>query len=247
MKPSSPFATAIVLAGGSGTRMKSATEDKILIEFDGKPAIRYSLDAFAASKSAQAIVIVYRDQNQRDAITRHISEDFSLPIDWTIGGDQRQDSVWAGLQKVSENSDVVLIHDGARPLIASASIDKAAIAARENGASCIAKKTTDTLKDAQPSTSGYTLRTLDRDRIWAMETPQAFQASLIHQAYEGIQNSQNPITDDLSAIEALGTPVSLIENDGPNPKLTTPQDIEYVRFLIQQRANASTHAFQASE
>lgn len=216
--------------------MQKASRDKVLIEFSGKPAIQYSLEAFELSNSISRIVVVYRDASQREAIEQSLSPDFPAILTWVEGGKRRQDSVWAGLRAIDSDCEVVLIHDGARPLVSSHSIERAASLARSDKAACIAHPVTDTLKESSPREAAYELRTVDRSRLWAMETPQAFQADLIRDAYERVQDSQSEITDDLSAIEPLGVAVRLIENDGPNPKLTTPKDIDYVDFLIRKNA-----------
>jgi 2-C-methyl-D-erythritol 4-phosphate cytidylyltransferase len=217
--------------------MQRASQDKVLIEFSGKPAIQYSLEAFAHSNSIARIVVVYRDTSQREAIEQSLSPEFPDILTWVEGGNRRQDSVWAGLQALDSNCEVVLIHDGARPLVSSHSIENAARLARSDRAACIARPVTDTLKEAAPREAAHELRTVDRSRLWAMETPQAFQADLIRDAYQRVQDSQSEITDDLSAIEPLGVAVRIIENEGPNPKLTTPKDIDYVDFLIRKSSS----------
>lgn len=233
MRSTSPFAAAILLAGGSGMRMADATTDKVLLPIHGKPTLQYSIEAFAESEAVDSLVIVYRDDEQRQAIEAFLpSEKFST-ISWAQGGAERQNSVWAGLSSVPADSEVAVIHDGARPLVTSATIDAVAQAAKTHKAACVAKRTTDTIKQATPSNDGYILQTLDRSSLWSMETPQAFKFSLIEAAYKTIVANGQSITDDLSAIEIDEVPVILIENDRPNPKLTTPQDIAYIEFLLQ--------------
>ncbi|OUW19844.1 MAG: 2-C-methyl-D-erythritol 4-phosphate cytidylyltransferase [Opitutales bacterium TMED158] len=237
-----PFATAILLAGGAGARMANAVEDKILSPINGLPAIRYSIEAFARSETVDSLVIVYRDDDQRSRIENAVSKGEFRSLIWTRGGRERQDSVWSGLQAVEPNSEIVLIHDGARPLIASATIDSVARAARSNRAACVARKMNDTIKQATASDEGYRLQTLDRSKIWAMETPQAFANSLIVEAYRTVIEQGKSITDDLAAIEDQDLPVSLLENASLNPKLTTPEDIAFVEFLLgKQRGSISIH------
>ena len=233
MKPISPFATAILLAGGEGTRMADATTDKVLFPIHGKPTLQYSIEAFAESETVDSIVIVYRDDQQRHAIETFVPADKFSNTSWTQGGAERQDSVWAGLSATPADCEVVLIHDGARPMVTPATIDAVAQSAKANQVACAAKRTTDTIKKATPSDNGYILHTLDRSNIWSMETPQAFKFSLIEAAYKTIIANGQTITDDLSAIENDELPVILIENNRPNPKLTNPQDIAYVEFLLK--------------
>ena len=233
MRSPSPFATAILLAGGSGTRMADLAKDKVLLPIHSKPTLQYSIEAFAESDAVDSLVIVHRDEPQRHAIESFLPSDKFSNIIWAQGGDERQDSVWAGLSAAPANNEVVLIHDGARPLITPKTINAVAQAARDSQVACVAKRTNDTIKHASPSGNGYILKTLDRSNIWSMETPQAFKFSLIEAAYKTIIANRQSITDDLSAIENNEIPVILIENERPNPKLTNPQDIAYVEFLLK--------------
>jgi len=234
MKPMPPFATAILLAGGSGRRMGGATKDKILLPICGKPILEYSIDSFAKCESVDSLIIVYRDAAQKQSIEPLIPENGFNRIEWAQGGDKRQDSVWTGLSLVDPECEVVLIHDGARPFIDPATIDAVASASRISGAASVARPVTDTIKQAECLDSGYILKTIDRTKLWAMETPQGFKASTIIEAYQNTIHSGQLITDDLSAIEASETPVSLIEMDTLNPKLTTAQDIPLFEFLFNQ-------------
>lgn len=236
MRSPPSFATAILLAGGAGMRLSDVASDKVLLSICGKPVFQYSLEAFADSKSVHSIVIVYRDEEQRRAIELLVPIERFSNVSWIQGGLQRQDSVWAGLSRLSADCDVVLIHDGARPLITPTAIDAVSQAVRKNQVACIARKTADTIKEVRTAGTGYLLRTIDRSHIWAMETPQGFKTSLIREGYRDTIENDHVITDDLSAIEAKEIPVTLIEMNEPNPKLTTPQDIAYLEFLLQNRS-----------
>lgn len=234
MKPPPPFATAILLAGGSGSRMGDATIDKILLPICGKPVIEYSLEAFAKCESVDSIVIVHRGAQQKQSIEPLIPNNGFSRIEWAMGGKKRQDSVWSGLSKLTTDCEVVLIHDGARPFIDSKTIDSVAIAARSSGVACVARRVTDTIKQSKYSDRGYILNTIDRSNLWGMETPQAFRSSVIIDAYQKILENEELITDDLSAMEKSGLPVSLVEMGGLNPKLTTSHDIPLFEFLFNQ-------------
>ena len=235
MNPPSPSATAILLAGGSGARMGEAIPDKMLLPICGKPVLRYSIEAFASCETIDSIIVVYRDDAQKTSVEPFIPVDAFRRVEWVQGGERRQDSVWSGLSKLSSDCDVVLIHDGARPFIDPETIDTVAKASRDSGAACVARKVTDTIKQAKSSESGYTLKTISRSNLWAMETPQGFHMPVIIEGYRSTIESGLHVTDDLSAIEATDLPVSLIEIDAPNPKLTTPRDILLFEFLFNQR------------
>ncbi len=236
MKPTTPFATAILLAGGTGTRMGKITQDKILLPVRGKPLIRYSIEAFANCKTVDSMIIVYRDDTQKESIEPLIPCEAFNRIDWVQGGARRQDSVWSGLSKIGTDSDVVLIHDGARPFIDPETIDNVAETSKELGAAGVARKVTDTIKQTESSDSGYILKTIDRSNLWAMETPQGFKPSIIVEAYRNTIESGVLVTDDLSAIETERISVSLVEMNAPNPKLTAPQDVLLFEFLFDQLA-----------
>ncbi len=232
MKPLPPFATAILLAGGSGRRMGDATTDKILLPICGKPILGYSIDSFAKCESVDSVIIVYRDDTQKQSIEPLIPREGINRIEWAKGGQKRQDSVWAGLSQVDPECEVVLIHDGARPFIDPTTIDAVANAARISGAASVARPLTDTVKQTESLDNGYILKTIDRTNLWAMETPQGFKSSILMEAYRNTIESGELITDDLSAIEASKTPVSLIKTDVLNPKLTTARDIPLFEFLF---------------
>lgn len=225
---------AIILAGGSGRRLAQETQDKTLLMIGGRPVIRYSLEAFSRSEYVETVVIVFRDEAQRQAIAETVPDGLASSLLWAKGGKERQDSVWAGLQTVPRQTEVVLIHDGARPMIASQAIDRVALAARDGQVACVARPVTDTIKKATYTDNGYVLNTLNRDELWTMETPQAFRYSLIYDAYAKIISSSQKITDDLAATESQSIPATFIENPIPNPKLTNPEDIAYLEFLRQR-------------
>ncbi len=237
MSQSSTNAAAILLAGGSGTRMGTKVSDKILFEIQGRSLFRHCLDAFASCPDIRSLVVVYRDSAQRKALARQLEAIGDREILWAQGGNERQFSVWSGLQAVPSATDVVLIHDCARPRVTSEAVSKAIAAASAYGAACIARKTTDTIKRVEAidvDSDRYIPTTIDRSALWSMETPQAFQLPLIRDAYRKVIDGSQAITDDLSAIEPLGHPVVFIDNGRANPKLTTPEDIAYLEFLINR-------------
>lgn len=216
--------------------MGESAKDKVLLSIHGKPVLQYSLESFARCQSVDSLVVVIRNEEQKKSIERFIPKTGFLNVDWAHGGDKRQDSVWSGLAQLEPKREVVLIHDGARPFVEPDSIDAVAQAARECGASSIARRVTDTLKAAEYSKNGYLLKTVDRSCMWAMETPQAFQTDLIVDCYRKTIAEGKVITDDLSAVESNKQPVALIETEYLNPKLTTPDDIPLFEHLAERRA-----------
>lgn len=218
---------AILLAAGQGRRMREAVADKVLAPLAGRPVFAYSAAAFAASGVADFYVVVHRDARQ--------SLEFSCytptPALFVKGGRTRQDSVANALAALPDDVDYVFIHDCARPLIRPEQLAALLKAVRREDAVVLAHRVTDTIKEHRGEGR---LRTLDRRRLWAMETPQVFDRKLICRAYARVAARQLLITDDASAVELLNHPVALLENPHPNPKLTTPADLPYLEFLLTE-------------
>jgi|LauGreDrversion2_5_1035112.scaffolds.fasta_scaffold41579_1 2-C-methyl-D-erythritol 4-phosphate cytidylyltransferase len=220
---------AILLAAGSSTRMSGAVADKILAPLAGRPVFAHSAAAFAASGVADFYVVVYRDQRQMLTLSAHAP----TPCVLIQGGAERQDSVAAALAALPADIAHVFIHDCARPLVSAEQLVALYKIVRREGAVVLAHRVTDTIKKHRANAH---LRTLDRDRLWAMETPQVFSRELIDRAYARVAKKKLRITDDAQAVEGLDHPIALLENTEPNPKLTTPADLAYLEFLLTRAA-----------
>ena len=218
---------AILLAAGSGTRLVGAVADKVLAPLAGRPVFAHSASAFATSGVADLYVVVYRDQRQMLTLSAHAP----TPSLLIAGGAERQDSVAAALSALPSDIAHVFIHDCARPLVRPEQLVALHKIVRREHAVVLAHRVTDTIKKHSPDAR---LRTLDRDRLWAMETPQVFSRDLICRAYARVAKKKLRITDDAQAVEALDHPIALLENPFPNPKLTTPADLAYLEFLLSQ-------------
>lgn len=220
---------AILLAAGSGRRMQGAVADKILTPLAGRPVFAHSAAAFLESGVADFYIIVVRDQAQSIALSAYAP----TPAQFVLGGKERQDSVQAALAALPADIAYVFIHDCARPLVRAEQLVALHKIVRKENAVVLAHRVTDTIK--QHSDTGH-LKTLDRDRLWAMETPQVFARDLVIEAYAKVAKKKLRITDDASAVERLKHPVALLENTHANPKLTTPADLAYAEFLLAQAA-----------
>lgn len=216
---------AILLAAGSGSRMQGAVPDKVLAPLAGRPVFAYSAAAFMQSAIADLYVVVYRDQRQMMELSAYSP----TPSVLVHGGRERQESVLNALAALPADIEYVFIHDCARPLIRPEQLVALHKIVRREQAVVLAHRVTDTIKEHRDDAR---LRTLDRSRLWAMETPQVFSRELIARAYDRIASRQRPITDDAQAVEQLGHPIALLENAHPNPKLTTPADLAYLEFLL---------------
>jgi 2-C-methyl-D-erythritol 4-phosphate cytidylyltransferase len=229
--------TAILLAAGSGNRMQGQVEDKVLTCLNGRPALCYSVQACIDSGVIDAYTLVYRDESQKaqiiDILKAYASQ--SLKINYVKGGQERQDSVYNALQAASDSCEYVFIHDCARPCIHSAAIKALHQTVVQDRAACLAHPVVDTIKriPVADQIQCIELEDLDRKRLWAMETPQAFHFSSILKAYQKIRQQGQNVTDDTAAAQAIGLNTTLVHNTFPNPKLTTPADIAYIEQLLQ--------------
>jgi len=220
---------AILLAAGSGRRMQGAVNDKVLAPLGGRPVFAHSAAAFISSGVADYYVVVYRDQRQMMALSAYSP----TPSVLVRGGRERQDSVANALAVLPADIALVFIHDCARPLLRPEQLGALHKIVRREDAVVLAHRVTDTIKQHNDRAR---LRTLDRSRLWAMETPQVFARDLIVRAYARVQARGLRITDDAAAVEQLGHPVALLENPHPNPKITTPADLAYLEFLLSHPA-----------
>ncbi|MBI5426211.1 MAG: 2-C-methyl-D-erythritol 4-phosphate cytidylyltransferase [Opitutae bacterium] len=218
---------AILLAAGSSRRMAGAVPDKILAPLAGKPVFAHSAATFYRSGVIDFFVVTYRDQRQMVELSAYAP----TPTLFVPGGDERQDSVAAALAELPEDVKYVFIHDCARPLVRPEQLHALHKIVRREDAVVLAHRVTDTIKEH--SGEGM-LRNLNRDQLWAMETPQVFSRDLICRAYAKAAAQKKRLTDDASAVELLKHPVALLENPHPNPKLTTPQDLAYAEFLFRE-------------
>jgi 2-C-methyl-D-erythritol 4-phosphate cytidylyltransferase len=154
----------------------------------------------------------------------------SKPFRLVIGGAERQDSVWNGLDALLPETEMVAIQDGARPCTSDDIIVGTLAAARECGAAVAAQPVTDTVKE---SSDGQRIeRTLDRSRLWTVQTPQAFRLEVIRRALEEVRVRELHVTDDTAACELVGQPVRLFVSHTPNPKVTRPEDIPFIETLL---------------
>ena len=226
---------AILLAAGQGRRMQATVADKILAPLAGRPVFAHSAAAFAASGVADFYVVVYRDARQSLELSCYAP----TPALFVQGGHERQDSVANALAGLPDDIEFVFIHDCARPLIRPEQLAALLKAVRRDGAVVLAHRVIDTVKQvALARRRGAPVRgravTLDRSRLWAMETPQVFARDLVTRAYARVQRRGLRITDDAQAVEQLGHPVTFLENPHPNPKLTTAADLALVEFLLSR-------------
>jgi 2-C-methyl-D-erythritol 4-phosphate cytidylyltransferase len=214
---------AIIAAAGSSRRMGGV--DKVFAPLGGKPVLARVIDAFAGCGSIDQIVVVVSRKNLARCRQLIAEAGWSKPIAVCAGGRRRQDSVAAGLKRL--DCDWVVIHDGARPLLTSALIERGLRAAKETGAAVAAVPVTDTIKRAESDRIVH--QTLLRQNLWAVQTPQVFRYGLISEAY---RKAKEEVTDDASLVERLGYKVKLYMGAYDNVKITTPDDLALAELLL---------------
>lgn len=222
--------TAIVLAGGSGSRMGAACKKQYL-SLGGKPVLYYSLKAFQES-CVDGIILV---SSEAEYCKKEILEKYGLDKVKKIvpGGEERFHSVFAGLL-AAEGSDYVLIHDGARPFVTQAMIGESIGAAEIDHACAVGMPVKDTIKIADEQ--NYAVKTPERDKVWQIQTPQTFFYPLILEAYRKVWKEQpKGITDDAMVIEyGQFAKVRLIPGSYENIKITTPEDMAIAEVFLRK-------------
>ncbi|MGM0924517.1 MAG: 2-C-methyl-D-erythritol 4-phosphate cytidylyltransferase [Bacillota bacterium] len=217
----------VIPAAGQGKRM-NAGKNKQFIELDGIPVIVHTLKVFEHDPQCTGILLVV-NPNERD-IFAAMAERYEIGKikDLISGGSERQHSVYNGLKAAS--SEIVLVHDGARPFIKKHMMTKLVKAASEGGAATVAVPVKDTIKRVLNS---EVIETVERSSLWAVQTPQAFRLSDILTAHEYASQSGFLGTDDASLIERSGRKVKVIEGDYTNIKLTTPDDLLLAKAILE--------------
>jgi 2-C-methyl-D-erythritol 4-phosphate cytidylyltransferase len=219
--------TGIILAAGRSTRMGGGS-NKQFIELLGHPLIWYSLAAFDQCCVVDEIVVVRRPDYAEQAEV--ISREFKKVVAFADGGVERQNSVWNGLEKTK--GEIVAVHDGARPLVTPALIEATIASAHANGTGIAATKVVDTIKEAEDKA---VKRTVDRTKLWAVQTPQTVRTELLRQAYRQVFDKGIVVTDEAAAVEMLGHRVDLVETPFLNLKVTTPSDLAMAEALLYSR------------
>lgn len=214
------YVTAIVLAAGKGLRFKSKIP-KPLVKIKSQPIIIYSLAALNIHPLIKDIVVVAEANNLRNITGRIKQYRINKVIQIVKGGLRRQDSVYQGLQAVDRRSDLVLIHDGVRPFINKDMVSRVIRKAKRYGAAIVGVPVKATIKKIK--SKFIVEKTLDRDNLWEIQTPQVFKKDLILKAYDKFRNSD--VTDDAMLVEKLGVKVSVVLGSYSNIKITTPEDL----------------------
>ena len=226
-KRQEPCCSAVVVAAGSSTRMGM---DKLMLPLDETPVIVYTLRAVQAAPSVGEIILVTRE----DLIVpmSQLCQDYAISKVTKVvrGGASRTKSVRLGTLEVSGDAQVIAIHDGARPFVSAEVIERVVAQAMETGAAAPALPVKDTIKVAH---DGVVESTPDRACLFAVQTPQVFESSLIKAALQKALDDGLELTDDCAAVERLGMKVALTRGDERNIKLTTPEDLAVAQAILE--------------
>ena len=213
---------AIIVAGGSGSRMKSDLPKQFL-QINNKPILMHTMEKFAIDNIEIILVLNVDFHEYWLKLCREY--DFSIPHLLVNGGNNRFESVKNGLSKITSKS-IIAIHDAVRPLISSDKIRFAFEKAEELGNAVLSVVSRDSVRRIQGDTSSI----INRDEIHLIQTPQIFQSELLHKAYK--ERFRNDFTDDASVVERIGVKINLIEGEYTNIKITYPEDLKIATTLL---------------
>jgi len=223
----------IIVAAGKGKRM-GADINKVYLQLGDKPIIVHTLESFCRTSKIDGIVVVLSAED-RGYFEREIIATYSFPkpILLAEGGKERQISVYNGLMALPADTDIVVIHDGARPFITPEMIERTIIEAQKNGAAVMAMPVKDTIKEVK--SDFWVSSTLNRDILWLAQTPQTFSYPLIVQAHEKANEQGIIATDDSALVERLGMPVKIVLGSYENIKITTWEDMLLAERILSVR------------
>ncbi len=217
-----PICTAVIVAAGKGKRMGTEISKQFL-PLCGREILAHTVEKFEKAENIRDIILVTGMDSLQDVQDMVQEYGWEKVISVTAGGKERQDSVWNGLQEVSEDTEIVLIHDGVRPFVTEDVLNLSIGTAIEMGGCVAGVPAKDTIKvcDAE----NIAVATPDRSTLWQIQTPQTFRKSLIVKAYEEAKQSGFIGTDDASLAENSGYPVKVIMGSYRNIKITTKEDL----------------------
>ncbi|MFO7611837.1 MAG: 2-C-methyl-D-erythritol 4-phosphate cytidylyltransferase [Clostridia bacterium] len=229
--------TVIIAAGGLSSRM--AGKNKLLEKIGGKPLLVRTTGVFLGMEEISGVIIVAAKKWMDEYSQALEQEDMLDRVRITEGGKNRTESVYYGLLDADKDTDIVLVHDAARPLVTEKIIRDCIEGAIEHGACCAAVPLTDTLKESNGR--GFVKRTLERDRLFRIQTPQAFIYKDILKLHKKAALRGLGVSDDAQIAEYFGYHIYLVESDFSNIKITTQEDLVVAEALLSSRDDAGAH------
>nr|AFM93780.1 plastid 2-C-methyl-D-erythritol 4-phosphate cytidylyltransferase [Picrorhiza kurrooa] len=212
--------SVVLLAGGKGKRM-GASMPKQYLPLLGQPIALYSFYTFSKMPEVKEIVVVC-DPSYQD-IFEDAKDNIQVDLKFALPGKERQDSVYSGLEAIDSNSELVCVHDSARPLVLTEDVAKVLKDGWLIGAAVVGVPAKATIKEA--NTESFVVKTLDRKTLWEMQTPQVIKPDLLKKGFEHVNREGLEVTDDVSIVEHLKHPVYITEGSYTNIEVTTPDDL----------------------
>lgn len=229
-RPAHPYCSAIIAAAGSSQRMDG--ENKLLLPLGGKPVLAHTLQAIDAAEGVNEIIIAAREEDLVRFAELCKGWGITKPVKVVVGGKTREESVLRAAMEANKSADLLAVHDGARPFVTPELFDTVIEAARVNFAAAPAIPVKDTIKVAM---DGVVRETPERSTLYAVQTPQVFDAQLLRAALQSAVENDIPLTDDCSAVERLGKEIYLTEGLEENIKITTPLDMFLAEAILEKR------------
>lgn len=226
-----PFCTAVIPAAGSSRRMGG--ENKLLASLEGMPVLMRTLLAVDAAERVDEIIVAAREDLLQETADLCARCGLRKPVQVVAGGESRTGSVLAAALAADPRAQLIAVHDGARPLMRPAMLDELAVQGAKTYAAAPALPVTDTVKVADAQ--GKVLSTPDRRTLFAVQTPQVFQADILRAALQAALAGGEEVTDDCAAVERLGKAVYLTPGDPENIKITTPLDLDIAGVILRRR------------
>lgn len=226
-----PKCGMIVAAAGGSARMGG--QDKLFADLAGVPVLMHTLRAIDQAELVNEIVIAAREDRMEEIAAVCVRGGLRKPVKVVKGGASRTESVLAAALECAPDTELIAIHDGARPLVRPAMIDEMIRAGQRTQAAAPAVPVTDTVKIADEN--GLVLSTPDRASLYAVQTPQVFQINILRAALQAVLTAGITVTDDCAAVERLGKQVWLMEGDRGNIKITTPDDLLLAETILQRQ------------
>ena len=224
---------AIIPAAGSGERL-GAPENKPFLLLGNKPLLVHTLQKFQECSEVNEVVLVVRGVDLRLSMGLVSEYGLTKVVEVVEGGKRRQDSVFRGLQVLGRREvSFVLVHDAVRPLLAVEKVHEIIKATREHDAAILAIQPKDTIKHSNGTS--FVESTLDRSKLWLVQTPQCFAMEILLKAYQRAMEDDFAATDDASLVERLGVKVKIVEGSYDNIKITTREDLELAELILRRQ------------
>lgn len=222
--------SVIIPAAGLSVRMK-ADKRKPYLVLGGKPIIFHTLEKFFHLSAIKEIILVVNKDDVSSVTKKWSNELKNYNVSKIIpGGERRQDSVYEGLLQINADTEIVLVHDGVRPMVSRNIIETVIEKAGEFGAAIVATRMKSTVKKSASNLN--IVETIPRDNLWMAQTPQGFRRNIILNAYDKIRNTDREFTDDAEVVEKSGYTVKIVSGSDDNIKITTREDLQLAESLL---------------